>query len=40
MSKAPLLNKGVEDLCVKEELEEWPLHRGAVLQEQLLIKEV
>lgn len=40
MGKAAMLYEGIEDLCVKEEMEEWPLYRGAVLQEQLLIEQV
>ena len=41
MSKAPLLNKGIEDLCVEEESEEWPLTGGgAMLEEQLLVEQV
>ena len=40
MSEAPLLDEGIEDLSVEEHLEERPLHRGAVLEEQLLVEQV
>lgn len=41
MSKAALLNKGIEDLRVEEEPEERPLIRGgAMLEEQLLVEQV
>ena len=40
MCKAALLYEGVEDLRVEEEVEEGPLHRGAVLEKQLQVEEV
>lgn len=39
MGKRPLLDEGIEDLCVEEVCEEWPLGSWAMLKEELLIKQ-